>query len=173
MSLFESYNRKYCEYKLRGYILTPNAIIRMSELYGYHFIVEHIDGKKMTKQETNLRTFIYCYEHGLPCPFKVFDDAFIVEYRKGEGWVNLELELENTEQGTSIMDYVFYDDDSTLFSVNPDVCSTYDKINKKRIYNMDEYVEMLCNINSSVSHKVSWEKTNRGPKFINEDEGDE
>lgn len=163
------HGKKYKEYKLRGYVLTPNALIRLSILFGIHFTVNHIDGKKMTKQETNLRTFLYCFEHGLPCPFKVFDDAFMVEYRKGEGWVNLELELEDEVQGISIVDYIFYDDDTTLFTLNMDVCSYKDNQGKVK-YNMSEYADLLCDVNSSVSHYLTWEKGRLGPKFINLDE---
>lgn len=155
-------------YLLRGYILTPGPIYRMAPLYGIHFRVIHKDGSKgMTRQEQHLRTLIYCYEHGIPFKIKNFENAYMVEYRKKEGWVNLEAELEDEKTGVCILDYLFYDNNG-VFSLDVD---QYTKIGKsgKPVFDKEKYADMICLINSSATHKVEWYYSDYGPVHIDDE----
>lgn len=152
------------QYKLQGHVLTPNPMMRLSMIEGIHFEVNHVDGKKMTKQEQCLRTALYCFEHGIRNPKKVFDEAYICEYRKGKGWVNLEKELEDSDLGVTVLDILFFDDNS-VFSLDTEQAWLENK-DGKRVFSAELYADLLCKINESPSHTVTWYKGKKGPNHI-------
>lgn len=117
--------------------------------YNYYIWIERIDGTKMTQQEIQLRTHLYCKSKGIPNPTPGFSGS-ICEYRK-DGWFNLDEELEDVDNGISIMDILFVEK-TGAFTLDP--VQFIDL--KTRKNDIDAYADLLCSIASSRSHRVRW-----------------
>lgn len=117
--------------------------------YNFNVWIERIPGTKMTQQEIQMRTHLYCRSKGIPNPTPGFCGS-ISEYRP-DGWHNLDEELECPEDGVSIMDILFVEKTGS-FTLDP---SQFINLTTKR-NDLDAYADLLCSIASSRSHRVRW-----------------